>query len=134
MKPKIAITIVALSVIAFACQEEFIPAEVQGPHPLVVEGYIEASEDLSSPPYVFLTRSFPFFNELSGDELDDFFVHDADVRVSDGEREVVLQECTPSFFHGSRVSCLFSICHHPTRIQVRLQVFLRIQVSKTTHR
>ncbi|MEM6397845.1 MAG: DUF4249 domain-containing protein [Bacteroidota bacterium] len=79
-------------VVLTACQEEFQPAQVEEPHPLVVEGYIEASGDLSSPPYVFLTRSFPFFNQISGEQFDAFFVHDADVRVSDGEREVRLIE------------------------------------------
>ncbi|MEM8584839.1 MAG: DUF4249 domain-containing protein [Bacteroidota bacterium] len=81
-----------LVLILSSCQEEFVPAQVKGPHPLVVEGYIEASGELSSPPYVFLTRSFPFFNEVSGEGFDDFFVHDADIRVSDGETEVRLVE------------------------------------------
>ncbi|MEL6358807.1 MAG: DUF4249 domain-containing protein [Bacteroidota bacterium] len=93
--PNFSIQFLLLALFALvlsACQEEFLPAQVEAPHPLVVEGYIEASEELSSPPYVFLTRSFPFFNEVSGEEFDDFFVHDADIRVSNGEVEVRLVE------------------------------------------
>lgn len=89
----LACAILALLVLILSsCQEEFVPAQVEGPNPLVVEGYIEASGELSSPPYVFLTRAFPFFSEVSGEEFDDFFVHDADIRVSDGETEVRLVE------------------------------------------
>ncbi|MEM7574332.1 MAG: DUF4249 domain-containing protein [Bacteroidota bacterium] len=84
--------LLALIVLVFSCQEEFIPATVAGPHPLVVEGYIEAAGERSSPPYVFLTRSFPFFSQISGEEFDDFYVHDAEITVSDGEEEYLLTE------------------------------------------
>ena len=83
---------VCLIVSSFSCQEEFTPETVAGPHPLVVEGYIEAAGNQSSPPYVFLTRSFPFFSEIGTDQFDDFYVHDATITVFDGEQEVRLTE------------------------------------------
>jgi hypothetical protein len=76
---------------AFACEEAFIPPVVSGTDQLVVEGYIEAG-DVPTPPYVLVTRSFPFFNELSQDQLSNAFVHDATVTVSDGTLTVVLTE------------------------------------------
>jgi len=73
------------------CEEEFLPEIPDSEPQLVVEGYIEAGER-PTPPYVLLTRSIPFFSDIDFEELGDLFVHGAEVRVSDGEREVQLQE------------------------------------------
>lgn len=75
----------------FSCEKEFIPDSSGLPPRLVVEGYIEAG-GRPTPPYVTLTRSLPFFSELSAEELENSFVHDAVVRVSDGERVATLTE------------------------------------------
>lgn len=77
--------------VATACEEEFIPEIATQPAEIVVEGYIEAG-DQALPPYVLLTRSLPFFSEINLDDLDDFYVHDAFVTVSDGEKTVQLEE------------------------------------------
>ncbi len=74
-----------------SCEEEFIPEPVVGAEGIVVEGYIEAG-DRPTPPYVILTKSFPFFSELSQDQLDDSFVRGAEVTVSDGDKTVTLTE------------------------------------------
>ncbi len=83
-----------LLILAFsglACEEEFIPDVPNTPPSLVVEGYIEGG-DQPSPPFVILTRSVPFFQEIDSEEFSQIFVRDAVIRVREGDREVVLQE------------------------------------------
>lgn len=90
--------VLAAALIAQACERSFIP-EISTDEEMVVEGYIEAG-DQPTPPYVFLTRSLPFFTTLETDGLDARFVRNAQVYVSDGSQriqltEVCLQELTP---------------------------------------
>ena len=80
-----------ISLTCWTCEEEFIPPVVDVEQQIVVEGYIEAG-DRPTPPYVFLTRSFAFFSELSQEQLSDAFVRDAEVTVSDGSNTVQLTE------------------------------------------
>lgn len=80
-----------LPCLLFSCEEEFIPEVTSDPDEIVVEGYIEAG-DLNLPPYVILTRSQPFFTQLNLGDLDNFYVHDAIVTVSDGTETVSLEE------------------------------------------
>ena len=72
-----------------ACEEEFIPEPINGAEQIVVEGYIEGG-DRSTPPYVIVSRSFPFFSELSPDQLSESFIRDAEVTVSDGDQTIPL--------------------------------------------
>lgn len=74
-----------------SCEEEFIPEISSEPPEIVVEGYIEGGEE-ALPPYVLLTRSLPYFAEISFDKLDSLYVHDAFVTVTDGEKSVTLTE------------------------------------------
>lgn len=74
-----------------SCEEEYIPVNSGGGPKYVVEGYIEAGEN-PFPPYLLLTRTFDFYNEIGPDQFTGSFVHDADVRVSDGTTEVQFQE------------------------------------------
>jgi len=74
-----------------ACEEEYTPEDVFDEPQLVVEGYVEYGPG-ALPPYVILTQSSPYIGDLSPDRLAELFVHDADVRVSDGENEVQLTE------------------------------------------
>lgn len=84
--------LVFLMVVFFiSCEKEFIPATVANGDKIVVEGYIEAGER-ALPPYVLLTRSIPFFQTLDADRLQNLFIHDAEVFVSDGEKKVQLTE------------------------------------------
>ena len=75
----------------WSCEEEFKPDIVVDVNDIVVEGYIEASSR-NIPPYIILTRNFPFFQELQQDALTDAFVHDAYVEVSGGGEVLVLNE------------------------------------------
>jgi len=82
------ITIFLLS----SCEERFLPELTTAEPLLVVEGHIEVAEENPLPPYVMLTRTLPFYEEITTDEVSELFVHDAHVEVSDGERTVVLEE------------------------------------------
>ena len=74
-----------------SCEEEYIPVNSgQGPK-YVVEGYVEAGENPFAP-YVILTRSFDFYGSFTPDDFTAAYVHDADVRVSDGSTEVLFTE------------------------------------------
>src|SRR6185295_12082683 len=57
----------------------------------VVEGYIEAGQN-PFPPYVILTQSFDFYGTFTPQDFTAAYVHDADVRVSDGSFEVQFNE------------------------------------------
>ncbi len=81
-----------LLLLLFACEEEFVPEQVEVLPQIVVEGYIEAAEDRFIPPYVILSRNLPFFTSLDSSQFADFYVHDALVTVDDGTQRVVLTE------------------------------------------
>ena len=84
--------LIAFSISIFtACEEEFIPEISTEPQEIVVEGYIEAGDE-GLPPYVLLTRSLPYFTEISLEQLDSLYVHDAFITVADGEKTVTLTE------------------------------------------
>ncbi len=74
-----------------SCEEEYIPIATGDPPKYVVEGYLEAGDN-PTPPYLILTKSFDFYGAFGPDQFNDSFVHDADVKVSDGSLEITLQE------------------------------------------
>lgn len=80
-----------LLLLLFSCEKEFLPKTTyQGPQ-LVVEGYIEAGQNVL-PPYVLLTKNTKYSKQLGTDLLSDLFVKNANVRISDGVDTIVLQE------------------------------------------
>lgn len=81
----------SLIILLSGCEEEYIPAPSPDGPKYVVEGHIEAGEN-PIPAYVILTRTLDFFSEIGPDQFNASFVHDADVRISDGTVEVTLQE------------------------------------------
>lgn len=75
----------------FSCETEYIP-DINNENPeIVVEGFIEAGPN-AAPPYVILTRSSPFFSTIDASKIDELFVHDAIVTVSDGSNVITLSE------------------------------------------
>src|SRR5687767_12986566 len=80
-----------LMIIFTSCEEEYIPVNTGEEQKFVVEGYLEAGEN-PFPPYVILTRTFNFYSEIGPTQFSESFVHDADVRVNDGSKEVKLDE------------------------------------------
>ena len=82
-----------------SCETEFIPEPVADAEQIVAEGYIEAGEN-PAPTYVVLTKSLPFFSEINQETFNGIFITDADVTISDGEREVRLTELCISDLEG----------------------------------
>ncbi len=72
-----------------ACEKEFVPNLPTVSEEVVVEGYIEAGHN-PTPPYVILTKSLPFFKELSS--FNNVFVEGAEVWISNGTDSTRLQE------------------------------------------
>ncbi len=85
------ILVLLLAACLWTCEEEFIPEIDDSPPEIVVEGYIEAGDN-STTPFVILTRSIPFFSQIDLNQVDDFFVRDALITVSSENRIVELQE------------------------------------------
>ncbi len=83
-----------------SCETEYIP-DISNENPeIVVEGFIEAGPN-ASPPYVILTRTSPFFSTIDANKIDELFVHDAVITVTDGTNtteliELCLNDLTPS--------------------------------------
>lgn len=67
----------------WSCEEEFIFLVIDVEEQIVIEGYIEGG-DCFILFYVFLICSFVFFSELSQEDLNNVFVCDVEVIVSDG--------------------------------------------------
>ena len=89
MKFKSFAYIIALSTVFFACEKEFVPNLPTISEEVVVEGYIEAGPN-PTPPYVILTKSLPFFKELTS--FNNVFVEGAEVWLSNGTDSTRLQE------------------------------------------
>ena len=78
-------------VVMYACERAFIPDIPVNEQEIVVEGYIEAG-DRATPPYIVLTRNFPFFTKIEREALEDAFVHDAIVTVQSADQAITLTE------------------------------------------
>jgi len=92
MRTPFTILILLMTLVLFqACEQEYIPVNSgEGPK-YVVEGYVEAGQNPFAP-YVILTSSFDFYGSFTPDDFTAAYVHDADVRVSDGSKEILFTE------------------------------------------
>ena len=73
----------------FTCCEKNITIELPDVEDkIVIQGHIEQG----LPPYVILTRSTPYFDDVGLSTFDSLFVHDALVVVSDGINDFTLTE------------------------------------------
>lgn len=81
-----AIFLLVLSLIS--CEKEVKINLKTGDPSLVVEGTIENG----LPPYVFLTRSIGYFSTIDLNTLQNSFVHNAKITVSDGIQTITLKE------------------------------------------
>ena len=83
------IAVVALVLLSlFSCEKEVKINLESGDPQLVVEGAIETN----LPPYVILTNSIGYFSTINLETIQNSFVHDAEVTVSDGSKTVNLVE------------------------------------------
>jgi len=82
-------TIFSFSMLAFAlmliigvtsCEKDITLSLPTAPEKIVVEGYIEQD----SFPYVFLSKSFPYFAKITDETLGELLVTDAIVTIDDG--------------------------------------------------
>lgn len=72
----------------FSCEQN-IEIDVPNSEPkIVVEGFIENN----APPYVILTKTVPFFDPTSIEDVENSFIHGAIVKVTDGVDTVLLTE------------------------------------------
>jgi len=71
-----------------SCETDITVDLPQAEQKIVVEGTIEPG----MPPFILLTRSAPFFGSFDPNNLSDFFVRGADIRLSDGTTEYALIE------------------------------------------
>lgn len=88
-KALLYVAFIAGSFYLISCEKEVnfnLPASIS--EKVVVEGGIE----LGTPPLVLLTNSFGFFSKLDLSTLQNAFISDAQVSVSDGSRTVNLRE------------------------------------------
>lgn len=73
-----------------ACEENFIPDDVNPKEEYVVEGHIELS-DLNIPAYVIVSKSVSYFAKFDTTLLNGIYIPDATVVVNDGENDVELK-------------------------------------------
>jgi hypothetical protein len=75
-----------------SCESAYEPDTSKYPVEYVVEGFIElANEDI--PTFVFLSRTFPFYDRIDIQTINDGFVRNAIVKVTtDGNHSVILTE------------------------------------------
>ncbi|MBK9107870.1 MAG: DUF4249 family protein [Saprospiraceae bacterium] len=83
------LSIVVLMMIS--CEDEYFPSTKIYEKQLVVESYLELSNDVI-PPYCILTYSLPFNNDLGPDVINNIYVRGAQVAVIQGTDKVILQE------------------------------------------
>jgi hypothetical protein len=79
----------------WSCEKEFNPQTTFVEPEIVVEGYIQVGP-YAPPPYVILTKSIEYSSNISQDALNDLFVKDAEVIISDGTNSFQLLEVCAS--------------------------------------
>ena len=84
------LVILTLSICFVSCEKELDIQPNYSGELLAVDGSIESGQR----PIVILTRSLPFFETLSIDDLSNSFVHDAVITISDGNSTQQLREYT----------------------------------------
>lgn len=85
-----AVFLFTVMAILSSCQKNITIDTGPSVEQMVVEGYIETG----SPPFVLLTKTSDYYSTFYLDSLGSLFVHNADIKVSDGTNTVTLQEIT----------------------------------------
>ncbi len=98
---------VLMVVLFFSSCEKEIDLNIQGAdNKLVVQADLErqidpyTGDETGFPPIVVLTKSISFFGDIDSAALSTIFIHDAEVYVSDGSREIKLREYDFRFAPG----------------------------------
>ena len=77
------------SLLFTSCEEEFVPSDVKAKQEYVVEGQLEFSI-LNIPTFVILSKSTSYFSTLDSTLVENLYIDDAEVFVSDGDKKVKL--------------------------------------------
>lgn len=93
-----AVITVLLLAFATGCEKELHINLKSSPPKLVVQGAIENG----IPPYVILNNTFGFFSTVDLSTIQNSFVHDAVITVSDGIKTVTLKEYTIDTAGGNK--------------------------------
>ncbi len=80
--------IVLLMLSLASCEKEVSINLASSPPQVVVQGGIETN----GPPYVILTSTVGFFSKVDLATLENSFLHDAKIEISDGNRTITLKE------------------------------------------
>ena len=89
MKYLLLVVFFSLVVFAFSsCEKEVHINLGTSPTQLVVQGAVETGV----PPYVAITSTIGFFSTIDLTTLENSFIHDVDIEVSDGSRTIKLRE------------------------------------------
>jgi len=83
-----AIPVFVFSLLTFSSCTQEVDLHVNADPKIVVEGNIENG----LPPIISLTSTVPFYGEINFNDLDGYFVHDAEVSISDGITTTALVE------------------------------------------
>ncbi|RYE26365.1 MAG: DUF4249 family protein [Sphingobacteriales bacterium] len=87
-KQRVAVVVMLFVLVLVSCEKEVKINLANGDSRIVVEGAIETNV----PPYVFLTKSIGYFAKIDLNTLQNSFVHNAVVTVSNGSKTVTLKE------------------------------------------
>lgn len=101
-----------------SCETPFVPDTIEADQQFVVEGFVEAGEG-ALPTYVIITRSLPFVGEIGPEQFSELFVHDAIVKVNDGDKETILPElCLDDLPDGLRAQVATVLGFDPDSISL----------------
>ncbi len=110
---KLFLPVLLTSIFLASCEKE-IDLNVQGEGTkLVVQASIEREVDPTTgdeqgiPPIIALTKSISFFGDVDSSKLSEIFVHDAEVFISDGTREIKLKEYDFRFAPGQSLETAY---------------------------
>ena len=123
---QVKILLLAAAGIFSSCEEEVSPGSRFYERQLVVECYLEAGNE-SLPPYCILTNSLAFDSLQSEDLVSSLYVRGAEVIVSDGTRNVSLQEfCLNDLQEPFRSELLSQLGYNPDSVQVDFCAYIDI--------
>ncbi len=110
--------------ILVSCEEEFVPDVSTDIDEIVVEGYVEAGENVL-PPHVILTRSRSFFSSLGSKEFENLFVHNAKVEIKAGQQVVLLPEiCLNDLDDMTRAQVASTLGFNPDSLTINFCVYV----------
>lgn len=87
LKPSLFVAVL-LSVVLVSCEKSIQFQPQNGTASIVVEATIEDN----GAPFVTISKSLNYFSKISLDELSNAFVHDAVIRISNGQKTHTLRE------------------------------------------